>query len=483
MLQTLRIRTKLLLAIGGLNILSAVLVYILNNLSFDRGFSNYLGQQMLEQQDELVQGLTQEYRRHGSWQWLKDNPADMQRLFFNYSKHRHARDDMPPPEPPPGTTLESPAEPPPPPGHERTWFGLMVLDAGQIPLSGFPRMPRETIVRPLVLDGVTIGYLGYAPRRELSRTVNQAFQSQQQQMFGLIALAMLASSVLMAWGISQWLNRRLQPLTEGAQQLTKGDFSHRIAVDSADELALLARDFNVLAQSLAASQQSRQRWIIDISHELRTPLAILQGELEALRDGVRPLSAAHIHSLWQEIQRLSHLVNDLHLLSQADAGSLSYHRQMLDLADSIADALQPLRPQFAQQGITINLQLLDDIAIRGDHNRLRQLWLNLAQNTLRYTDAPGQLHIGMSVSPHAVVLTWQDSSPGVSDSDLPRLTERLFRVDSSRNRASGGSGLGLSIVKAIADAHRIELAASASALGGVCWTLYFPLAAPAGSKS
>ena len=370
------------------------------------------------------------------------------------------------------------AHQPPPPDREHGWFGLVLLDAQQTPLFGTRRPARDIITRPLTLNDQVIGYLGYAPRRDLSRSANRAFQNQQQQMFAMIAVAMLASSVLMAWGIAQWLNRRLQPLTEGAQQLSKGDFSHRIPVNNADELAQLADDFNQLAHSLAANQQARQRWIIDISHELRTPLAILQGELEALRDGVRPASPAHIHSLWQEIQRLSHLVNDLHLLSQADAGSLSYHWQTLDLADSIADALQPLRYPFEQQGIAIDFEALDDIPIRGDDNRLRQLWLNLAQNTLRYTDAPGRLRIRMRRQGRQLLVVWEDSSPGVNADDLPRLTERLFRVDSSRNRASGGSGLGLSIVKAIADAHRIELTASVSELGGVCWTLIFPAMPP-----
>jgi two-component system sensor histidine kinase BaeS len=200
----------------------------------------------------------------------------------------------------------------------------------------------------------------------------------------------------------------------------------------------------------------------------------LQGELEALRDGIRPMSATNINSLWQEIRRISCLVDDLHLLSQADAGSLSYNWQAVDLDELIADVLSQFSRQFANLELTVAFQAVPAL-VNGDAARLTQLWVNLAQNTLRYTDAQGQLQINMAIVQQRVVVTWQDSSPGVDEADLPRLTERLFRVDSSRNRASGGSGLGLSIVQAIAQAHQACLQPSVSPLGGLCWTLSFAL--------
>lgn len=466
-MTSLRIRTKLLLLIGGFNTLLALGMYLLNSLAFDRGFSDYLGQQVLAQQSTLIRQLEQQYQQHGNWQWLQQQPE----LMKGWLRQRR----MQPPKHQPDDDNHAPPSfrRPPPEPFERE-RNLIVLDAQKKPLMGVDFLPPELVTRALTVNGQTIGYLGYFPRKDMAKTVNSAFQQQQQRMFALVAIAMLMVSILLAWCISQWLNQRLKALTKGTHALIAGDFQGRIEVKGNDEFALLAHDFNQLAQTLADNQQSRQQWIIDISHELRTPLAILQGELEALRDGIRPLSTTHIHSLWQEVIRLSSLVNDLHLLSQADAGSLSYHWQTLDMADIIDDVLTRLSHEFSQHHIAIDFQPCS-ANVRGDNYRLTQLWLNLAQNTLRYTDDDGQLRITMQQQHQHLIIRWEDSSPSVADSDLPRLTERLFRVDDSRQRANGGSGLGLSIVQAIAQAHHMELTASKSTLGGLCWTLKMEL--------
>lgn len=429
-------------------------MYLLNSASFDRGFSDYLGQQVLAQQNAYVQRLQQQYQQHGNWQWLSERPKNFR--FNKDERHEPPNHDFSP-------RRSGDRDP-----------NLLILDAHKKPLFNTRPLPPELVTRPLIVNGQTVGYLGYFPRRDMAKTLNNAFQQQQQHIFAVIALAMFVVSALLAWLIAQWLNRRLIALTQGTHGLIAGDFQQRIKVKGHDELAQLAQDFNQLAQTLADNQQSRQQWIIDISHELRTPLAILQGELEALRDGIRPLSTGQIHSLWQEIIRLSGLVNDLHLLSQADAGSLSYHWQPIDMEDIIDDVLIRLAHEFQQHQLSIDFQPVSAI-IRGDSARLTQLWLNLAQNTLRYTDVGGQLRITMQQQHHRLVICWEDSSPSVHITDLPRLTERLFRVDDSRQRASGGSGLGLSIVQAIAQAHHAELHASLSELGGLCWTLIFEL--------
>ncbi len=482
-MAALRIRTKLLLAIVSINTILALAMYLLNSISFERGFSGYLGQQILERQTTLVNQLQQTYQTSGSWLQLRQHPEFFQQLVRYYAVSGRNAERATPPQQYDNATPPNDLPPPPPfaghhPPHRppEDWFGWVLLDADKQTLAGpAATLPPETVVRPLIVDNKTVGFLGYLPRRELAKTLNNAFKAQQQQTFALIALAMLIASALLAWGIAEWLNRRLLGLTHGTQALTAGDFQHVIAIDSDDELAQLARDFNTLAHTLDNNQRSRQRWIVDISHELRTPLAILQGELEALRDGVRPVSATNIQSLWHEIRRISCLVDDLHLLSQADAGSLSYNWQLIDLDKLIANVLSQFSHQFANHELHVSFQPQHAL-ITGDAARLTQLWVNLAQNTLRYTDAQGQLHIKMTIIQQRVVVTWQDSSPGVNDADLPRLTERLFRVDSSRNRNSGGSGLGLSIVQAIAQAHQASLQPSRSELGGLCWTLSFALA-------
>ncbi|HMV61125.1 MAG TPA: ATP-binding protein [Agitococcus sp.] len=465
MLHQLKLRSKLFLLISSANFILACLLYWFNAVSFSSGFSHYLGQQFLAQQQNLAIALVNHYQQHQGWQNLQAQPE----VFFNFARQyaKHSNEHHPPPKP------KEHFLPPPPPNHYDDWFGLSILTPQKRNLFTGRPIPKEAALLPLYNQQQLIGYLSYLPQHEQSQQLNQAFKQQQQQSFIISSVSLLVISILIAWLIAQWLNKRLLPLNQATKALSAGDYHYRIPLQSEDELDELAKAINQLAADLAHSLHSRQQWIIDISHELRTPLTILSGELAALLEGIRPLSMQQIESLWQEIKRLSRLVDDLHLLSQADAGSLSYHWQTLDLSECLEHVLFNVDLEFAKKNIDIIFQP-NPVFIEGDHQRLQQLWLNLAQNTLRYTDVNGALKIDIVSNNDSVTVIWQDSAPSVPDADLQRLTERLFRVDSSRHRQTGGSGLGLSIVKAIADAHHASLTASHSELGGLCWHISFP---------
>lgn len=465
MLHQLKLRSKLFLLISSANFILACLLYWFNAVSFSSGFSHYLGQQFLAQQQNLAIALVNHYQQHQGWQDLQAQPE----VFFNFARQyaKHSSEHRPPPKP------KEHFLPPPPPNHHDDWFGLSILTPQKRNLFTDRPIPKEAALLPLYDQQQLIGYLSYLPQHEQSQQLNQAFKQQQQQSFIISSVSLLVISILIAWLIAQWLNKRLLPLNQATKALSAGDYHYRIPLQSEDELDELAKAINQLAADLAHSLRSRQQWIIDISHELRTPLTILSGELAALQEGIRPLSMQHIESLSQEIKRLSRLVDDLHLLSQADAGSLSYHWQTLDLSECLEHVLFNVDLEFAKKNIDIIFQP-SPVCIEGDHQRLQQLWLNLAQNTLRYTDVNGTLKIDIVSNDDSVTVIWQDSAPSVPDADLERLTERLFRVDSSRHRQTGGSGLGLSIVKAIADAHHASLTASHSELGGLCWHISFP---------
>jgi len=162
------------------------------------------------------------------------------------------------------------------------------------------------------------------------------------------------------------------------------------------------------------------------------------------------------------------------MLSLSDTGALTYHKEPLDLADVVDDVLQAHRGALHDKGFDVSFEPGAAARVFGDSARLAQVFGNLLQNTLRYTDAPARLAVRVGNDGAQVLVTWEDSSPGVAEADLPRLTERLFRVEGSRSRAGGGSGLGLAIAVAIVSAHGGEMAAGASPLGGVRWQLRFP---------
>jgi len=223
---------------------------------------------------------------------------------------------------------------------------------------------------------------------------------------------------------------------------------------------------------------TRARWVSDTAHELRTPLAVLRGEIEAMQDGIRPLNVDNLGSLAQEVSQLERLVTDLRLLSQSDAGALDIQLAPLDMSDSLQHHLNDARRWLEDTQFTLTDTLMPELYINGDAQRLRQLWHNLLDNSCAYTTEPGTLHVTLTRQHDEAVLIWEDSAPGVPEQDLARLTERLYRVEGSRNRSSGGSGLGLSIVSALVYAHGGHLDASASPLGGLRWTLRFPLLSP-----
>lgn len=207
----------------------------------------------------------------------------------------------------------------------------------------------------------------------------------------------------------------------------------------------------------------------DISHELRTPLAILKGELEALQDGVRKPTIETLNSLLFEVTNLTKLVNDLHQLSLSDRGSLTYRKDFIDINEVILLAVASYRHTYQTKNITL-LTELDDLSpliVQADPDRLIQLFHNLLENSVRYTYSGGQLHISTQKGQNHVLISLEDSAPGLDSAQYEVVFQRFYRAENSRNRASGGSGLGLAICENIVEAHNGKISAMPSSLGGM----------------
>ncbi|QFT84001.1 Signal transduction histidine-protein kinase BaeS [Halomonas sp. THAF12] len=454
-----RLGIKLFAIILIVNVAISGLVFIAVSRSLDQGFIEYLDRTQTHRAETLATGLADEWARRGDWQWLRQSPR---------AWHHLVRRQLWPGEAPPEGLERRLGDP----------KDFVLHDANGLPVIGLPPdndlEAAELRWLTIVSDGERVGTLGYRPPQQLMARMDRLFLTQQQRNLAIIVAALGLASLLLAGGLSWWLGRRARGMTLATRRLTEGDYSIRLPERGRDELSSLARDFNVLAATLEASREARSRWVSDIAHELRTPLAVLRGEIEAMQDGIRPLDLDSLGSLGQEVDQLERLVADLRLLSQSDAGALEVQLAPLDLAASLGDRLDEAGTWLHDADITLETDIEGPAWIRGDTQRLRQLWTNLLDNTCAYTHTPGRLRVTLTQTGDHYRLCWEDSAPGVPEAEMPRLTERLYRVEGSRNRASGGSGLGLSIAMALARAHGAEMTPSASSLDGLCWTLTFP---------
>jgi two-component system sensor histidine kinase BaeS len=439
------LRVKLFLVIAGATAALSLIAYLVFSWSFDRGFIDYVNRADEERLQPLIETLAQGHAREGGWKWV----AEDRRRWVELVRETVG---LPP------VTIDP---------------RLMLFDSDGTQLVGRPENVKLAVLKPIEWQAKAVGYLGYVPRPDALESIERLYLQRQHYAFGAIGLGMLAAALLLGAGLSGWLSRRIRNLAGATGSLIQGNYDVRLRPEGHDELARLARDFNTLAETLAAARQARRKWIADIAHELRTPLSIVRGEIEALQDGVRPLDRDAINSLAGEAARLARLIEDLHTLSLSDLGALTYHKEPVDLAEIVEEVVDAQRAALQERNLAIQLNL-GSFIVSGDADRLAQVFSNLLQNSLRYTDPPGRLEIGIKQLAGQVVLQWQDSSPGVPEEDLPRLTEHLFRVEGSRSRAGGGSGLGLAIADAIVQAHGGTLTVSASRLGGLRVELKFP---------
>ncbi|OZI26599.1 hypothetical protein CAL26_04565 [Bordetella genomosp. 9] len=489
----LGITFKLFLAILATSLAVTLAMGSAVRWNFERHFLSYVKERELRRVDRMRQTLADLYRERGSWEALRGNPSLWNHILTvppgDPALRRHPPphgvlewlSDLDPNLPPPGPLMEPP-DPDWAPGRDFLALPFTLLDNQMRVVAGYsaptPGAPR----RAVDVDGMTVGWLVTPFPNRLPSEADQRFQREQSEATWVIG----ALAALLAAAVSILLARiflaPVRRLASATHRLSAGDYATRVNVTSADELGRLGQDFNRLAHTLERNESLRREMVADISHELRTPLAILRGEMEALQDGVRPFSPEALASLQAEVSMLSKLIDDLYELALADVGALSYRLAPVSMADIVEQSIDAYRERLAARGLRVETSFSGDPCIvEGDAQRLTQLMNNLLENTSRYTDPGGVVRVVARTEGETVVVECQDSAPGVPAQFLPRLFDRLFRVDPSRSRESGGAGLGLAICQRIVESHRGTIQAMPSDLGGLCVRIVFPLAQAATS--
>ncbi|UNW06575.1 MULTISPECIES: sensor histidine kinase efflux regulator BaeS [unclassified Acinetobacter] len=327
--------------------------------------------------------------------------------------------------------------------------------------------------RPIMVENQVVGYLGLKPVLDQDDALSINFFSNQKRylflVYGLSILASLIAALLLA----TYFKKPIQRLLNGTRELTRGNYQHQVKVKRNDELGDLSNELNQLAVILDQHETSRRQWVADTSHELKTPLAVLQAQIEAMQDGIRKPTPEHFASMLAQVTSLKKLTQDLAALAQADAQQLQFYYATVNPWDVVQQELMNFQPKFEQADLKVTIEG-DGAEVELDLDRFKQIVANLLSNSIRYTEAGGQVHIHTEQNEKEWTLYVDDSPFGLTDEQLARIGERFYRVDDSRTRATGGTGLGLALSCKITQAMGGSLSFAHSPLGGLRCKLSFP---------
>ena len=440
---------RLAAAFAGVGIGAAALTAILVNAAFDARFTDYLNQQRLGRQQQVLAGLQDSYARMGGW-----DVADLRNLTSLALMD--------------GGTLTL-----------VDGDGDLVWEAASGPGAALSQMHREMMGSgplgperdfPVVVDGRQVGTVvvrlpqsGLLPQDEAFRSSVNRFLLIGGIVAGLFALGV---GVLLA-------KRAVRPareLTAVAQAAAEGDRSVRLTEATADEFGEMARAFNRMAAEIEKEDRLRRVFTADVAHELRTPLMVLRSQVEGMQDGMVRNDAEALASLHEETLRMARLVDDLETLASAEAAGFSLSPTPTDLAVLARDAAREFAGQAEASGVALRTSL-DSVVVSVDATRIRQVIANLLSNALKFTPSGGEVTLAVAERTGGAVVSVRDTGPGIPPEELPHVFDRFFRGKAVR---VGGSGIGLTVARELVRAHGGELVASTSSEGGTSFEAHIP---------
>jgi len=496
----MKIQNKLFLFLFSFSLILVTVLVSLMQWSIDKGMVEYVISKEIETLQPVLSQLTDEYKIDNNWRSMTGKNHKFRQLISQqltnsdfdeaqglqrsenkrYKKPSHLpphlKDNRPPPHRRDFDNM-------PPPPQSDAHYAL--LDNNGALIAGSYLSELDYKKTAIIVNRTVIGFFAISKRNQLTQGYEFDFIEQQQQYLWLIALLVMCLVALVTFPIARHIVEPIKLITRGMHKLTQGDYQQSIQVNRKDELSELSRDYNELALTLAKNESARKRWLANISHELRTPVAILRGELEAMLDNVRPLTHSNIASANDEVKHLQCLIDDLSQLTSTDIGGMGYRKQHEELVQLMQSEAGKYRSYLSDAGITLQLEFkASEANIYADKTRLYQLFENIINNCIKYSSA-SELNVSLTVNKleeHStannkgtVTIRFEDNGVGVDEQHLAHLFEYLYRVEDSRNRETGGFGLGLSICQHIVIAHQGEISAEKSRLGGLAVTITLPL--------
>jgi heavy metal sensor kinase len=331
---------------------------------------------------------------------------------------------------------------------------------------------------------INISILGPPPGiQPAALVIGRSTKQIDQALAGLVHTLIIAVplALALAAGGGIFLARRaLKPvdqIAQTAQEIEESDLSQRINVTTKDELGRLAATLNEMIGRLEKAFQRQKQFTSDASHELRTPLAVIEAESTLALEKERPPSdyRQSLETISQESRQMSYLIDQLLTLARADAGKEQWNFTEVNLGKLITNLSTDVEILCQEKGLSFQLGQAQDLVVKGDEARLREVFMNLLDNAIRYTKSPGTVSVSLRSEGQMAVVAITDTGVGIPAEDIPFIFERFYRVDKSRSRAEGGTGLGLAICRHIAEAHGGKIEVESHVGAGSTFSVWLPL--------
>jgi two-component system, OmpR family, sensor histidine kinase BaeS len=413
------------------------------NFALNHQFQNYLTQSELTREEQVVKFLADIYREIGNWQRIPVKFSLGRGMFFG--NLRYITDSN----------------------------GRVVLAFrhGMMP-------QRQEIFNshPIIVGNEQVGTAFFG------RTKLQNFLSRQDQLFrGTINQSIIWSilitgiiSLMVAYVFARKLAAPITEMNQLARNMTDGNLEARVNNLPQDELGELGSSINQLAEKLYQVEELRKKMTADVAHDLRTPLTTVRSHLEGMIDAVIPTSTENLESLLEEVNRLISLVNDLQAIAVADRSIQQFKQEPIALKLFLQDMIKKMSPLFIAKGVYLELQDIPEVEIYSDRDVIAKILDNLLANALKFTPSGKKVLVDLQNTYDSVAITVRDEGVGIAVKDLPYIFERFYRTDQSRNRESGGFGLGLTIVKELIAALGGTISVSSKLGEGSFFTVTFP---------
>src|SRR5688572_14987612 len=446
------ISIRLIVAFLSIGIISVAIILITARWNTRAEFIRFLSDQ---DQTDIVTALSNYHRENGSW-------AGAERIFFrNRGSQPAGNGPDPSRKRPPFVLVDESGKVIIP--NERYRIGDQVSKADLA--QGIPIPEDDQVIGILV--PVRVPFEGNPREVEFIDRINRIL------LYGALIGALIA--LLLGVFLSRTLTRPIRELTQATRAVSEGDLSQQVPVRSDDELGELAQAFNKMSTELARSIKTRKQMTADIAHELRTPLSLILGHAEAVHDGVLPATRENFEIIREEATRLEHLVNDLRILSLADAGELTINLQPIEPRRLLQEVASLYQYHTQKKNISLELDITAPLStIEVDPGRMTQVLTNILDNAMQHTSEGGRIVLAARQRQDQIELSILDSGPGLQTDEINHIFDRFYRTDPSRQREDGGSGLGLAIARSIVQAHGGQLSAQSEAGQGLKIVIRLP---------